>query len=133
MFDLPKMPYGLEFVSELLARVEPVPSSIDNLPEPEPSEEDQQGDNIIYSANNTRPLLTIIPMMELKAKFSPSRGDHMVAPIDFAIIPRNWHDEEPEAKSTRGRSGSKSHSPVGRPTNTRVIATIDAEDEFVTL
>jgi hypothetical protein len=133
MFDLPQMPYGLEYVAELLARVEPVPSSIDNLPEPEPSDEEQESDNVTYSANNIRPLLTIIPMMEMKAKFSPSRGDHLVAPIDFAIIPRNWQDEEPETKTTRGRGGPKGHSPVGRPTNSKTIATIDAEDEFVSL
>jgi hypothetical protein len=133
MFDLPQIPYGLEYVAELLSRVEPIPSSIDNLQEPEPSDEDQQSDAITYSANNTRPLITVIPMMELKAKYSPSRGDHMVAPMDLAIIPRNWQDEEQETKSGRGRSHSKSHSPVGRPTNTKIIATIDAEDEFASL
>jgi hypothetical protein len=57
----------------------------------------------------------------------------MVAPIEFAIVPRNWQDEELETKSTRGRSGSKGHTPVGRPTNSKIIATIDAEDEFVSL
>ena len=133
MFDLPGLPYGLEYVSELLARVEPIPSSMDNLPEPEPTEEEVLAQASTYIKTNSRPLLTVIPLLELKMKFSPSRGDHLIAPIDFAIIPRDWQEEDDETKPARGKHTANSHKAVGRPTNTKVIATIDGEDEFITL
>ncbi len=133
MFDLPGMPYGLEYVSELLARVEPIPSAMDNVPDPEPTEEELLAQASTYATTSIRPLLTVIPLMEMKMKYSPSRGDHLIAPLDFAIIPRNWQDEEEETKSNRGKQSANSHKPVGRPINTKIIATIDGEDEFITL
>ncbi|HEY9756065.1 MAG TPA: DUF58 domain-containing protein [Oculatellaceae cyanobacterium] len=132
LFDMPGVPYGLEYVSELLARVEPIPSHMDNLPEPDltPDEEEQEAKDLAFT--NIRPLITVIPLLELKAKFSPTRGDHMIAPIDLAIIPRNWQEDDESMKSQRNKN-QKSHKPVGRPPNTKVIATIDGEDEFDTL
>jgi hypothetical protein len=76
------------------------------------------------------------------------RGDHLVAPIELAIIPRNWEDEEEQLeaastikpvvqfKTARGpKSVSKGpgYRAVGRPTNTTIIATVDGEADFIAL
>jgi hypothetical protein len=133
LFDMPPVPYGLEYVSELLARVEQIPSSMDNLPEPDLTPEEEEAAAKEFAVTNTRPLITVIPLMELKAKFSPTRGDHMIAPIDLAIIPRNWQEADDESMKSQRNKNQKSHKPVGRPPTTKVIATIDGEDEFDTL
>lgn len=100
MFDLPQMPFGLDLLAEILARVEPVMSTAlsddtRGKPDEEPeSEGEGEEEGNVYDAKHERPLVTIIPLQELVVKHNQIRGDHMVAPLELAIIPRNWEDEE---------------------------------------
>jgi uncharacterized protein (DUF58 family) len=154
MFDLPQIPFGLDLLAEILARVEPVSSTVlydetkietEKVGQQEPEKEEDEN---AYDAKHGRPLVTLIPLQELVMKHNLVRGDHMVAPLELAIIPRNWEDEEepvevaPTAKpqiqfkTARGAKGSSrgpGYRAVGRPTNTTIIATIDGESDFLSL
>jgi hypothetical protein len=132
MFDLPQIPYGLDLVSEILARVEPIPTSMDNELDLPLTDEEIEADQDSKSPLNIRPLLTVNPLLEMKAKYSPTRGDHAVAPIELIAIPRNWEEEE-EIKASKSRAIYTTHRPVGRPTSTKLLATIDDEEEFIGL
>jgi uncharacterized protein (DUF58 family) len=154
MFDLPQVPFGLDLLAEILARVEPVSSTVlydETKVEPEsngqPDAEKDENDNV-YDAKHGRPLVTIIPLQELVMKHNLVRGDHMVAPMELAIIPRNWEDEEEQSevaavakpqvqfKAARGPKGSSrgpGYRSVGHPANTTIIATIDGESDFLAL
>ncbi len=114
MADLPEnLGHGIERYAEILARVEPVRTSLD----PEEQNFDSQS---IYME---REVLTWVPTSERVMKFSPEKkSDVICTPIDLAIV-------EPEV-SYEGQTNTRKNASSATPEPTfdgKVIARLDWE------
>lgn len=133
--DLPALPPGLQLLSEILARVEPISMT---AAEEKEEQEQQEEEGERHRGIADRPLLTIIPSQEVIMKYLPGIGDTLCSPIELVTVPRNWYEEEePPAtdakvqfKAARGKTASKYKRTLGRPTDTTVIATLTSEGDL---
>lgn len=108
MSDLPRnVNQGLELVSEILARVEPV-SSGTRLTDEEKERFSKAAEFEEYEAEIQtieRDLLSVFPTGEQVMKYNPQKGgDIICTPVELAIIQSDWAEEEPERRPDRDRS-----------------------------
>ncbi len=145
MFDLPQIPEGLDYIAEILARVEPITAALTDEESSPLNQTAQQSESESsgYAALSERPLITIIPRQELIVKYIPEKGDQIVAPVEVAIISRNWAEEDdagllikqqakPKKAALSGQR-SKTNRAVGRPSSATILATISGEAEAIAL
>jgi len=138
MSDLPQIPRSIAWLSEVLARVEPL--TLADVPREERSEADTAK---AVAGLIDRPLLSIVPAAEGVMKYLPGRGDTIVYPLRLVLVDRHGYSVDaaksaqtkaPVAKSGRPQpTASQELSLSELLANATVIAEFDTVAEIIAL
>jgi hypothetical protein len=139
MSDLPQIPRSVAWLSEVLARVEPL--TLSDVPREQRSEAETAQ---ALAGRLDRPLLSIVPTAEAMMKCLPGRGDTIVYPLRLVLVDRHGYSVD-AAKSDKTKTPPPTKSGRPQPTasqeqslsvilaNAEVIAELDSVPDIVAL
>jgi hypothetical protein len=135
MADLPQIPRSVAWLSEVLARVEPL--TLDDFPRSQRNESDIAQ---ALAGRLDRPLLSIVPATEGVMKYLPGRGDTVVYPIKLVLVERHGYSiEAAQPKLVPVKGGKAQPAPVVETSlaamlaNSSVVAIIDSTADIKAL
>ncbi len=120
MSDLPQIPTSVGWISQVLARVEPI--TLSDLPREERQESDL---STALVGPAERPLLCIQPLHEGLIKSSSKRGDHIVYPIKLCVADRASISDVSSTSALENRPSGSSEATV--------IAVLHSENDIEAL
>jgi hypothetical protein len=137
MFDLPQLPPGMELVTEILARVEPM-NMVDLVRDMDEKSPDDEG-RVLHSRKE---VLAPIPAQDSIMKFLPGKGDSVLYPVELIIVPEGWDEDfgsdneayqKDQAQMKTSRPKSARVKVVQKSEYTKVVGTIDSEADLALL